>query len=358
VESLGEIGSFLHAQRSPEAYILSAFADHDVVLLGETHGIKHFVELVQHLIPLLPAVGVTNVGMEFGAAEDQDALDALVNAETYDEARARQLMANYHVGWAYQEYHDVYRQAWQYNRTRPPAALPFRIVNLSYRYDWRHFRTVRTPAVMQRVFARGPIERFRADVVEREIFATRQKILILTGAIHAFTKYHFPLYDDFARGFVRFCDADFGNLLEQRAPGQTWTILLHIPWESPDRSQQIRPLSGRIDAAMEAAGHPRVGFDTRSSPFSRIIDQSSYYATGYPDFTLATLADGYIYEQPFRAYEGCTLDPLFLTAAHWPRIQEQIPDPDWAERPSTLEAYWERIAGFVDMHQRLRGVRE
>lgn len=350
--------AFLQEQGSPEAYIVQQFADHDVVLLAEIHGVKHFVELVQRLIPQLHAAGVTNVGMEFGAAEDQEALDALVVAERYDEALARQLMFNYNVGWAYQEYHDVYRHAWMFNRTRLPDAPPVRVVNLSYRYDWSQFHAVRTPSVMRHVFPRGNIERFRADVVEREVFAKNQKILILTGAVHAFTTYRFPLYDYFAPDFIRYCDADFGNLLEQRAPGRNRTILLHIPWEAPDRSRQIRPLNGLLDAAMDEAGNQRVGFDTRTSPFARYVDQSSYYATGYPDFTLATLADGYIYEKPFRDYEGCTLDPLFLTAANWPHAKEQIPDPDWAERPVTLAAYWERIGSSVDMKQRLQAVRD
>lgn len=356
--SLDDIVSFLHEQASPEDYIVKKFADHDVVLLAESHGIKHFVELVQRLIPFLHAAGVTNVGMEFGAAEDQGALDALVTSETYDEALARQLMFNYNVGWAYKEYYDVYRHAWMFNATRPHGSPPFRIVNLSYRYDWSGFRTVRTPSVMRHVFRRGNIEQFRADVVEREVLASGQKILILTGAVHAFTKYRYPQYDYFAPDFVRYSDADFGNLLEQRAPGRNATIMLHIPWESPDQSQQIRPLNGLLDAAMEVVGHRRVGFDTQHSPFARHVDQSSYFATGYPAFTLATLADGYIYEKPFRAYEGCTVDPLFLTEENWPDAKEQTPDPDWGGRPASREAYMERIASFVDMRRRLRAVRE
>ncbi len=358
MESFDDIVAFLREQESPEAYILKKFADHDVVLLAESHGIKHFVELVQRLIPLLHTAGVTNVGMEFGAAEDQDALDALVVAPTYDDAQARQLMFNYNVGWAYKEYYDVYRHAWMFNRTRPPESLPFRIVNLSYRYDWSGFRTVRTPSVMRSVFRRGNIERFRADVVEREVLAKGQKILILTGAVHAFTKYHYPQYDYFAPDFVRYTDADFGNLLEQRSPGRNATVMLHIPWDSPDQSQQLRPLNGLLDAAMEAAGAKPVGFDTRSSPFARYVDQSSYFATGYPEFTLAMLADGYIWEKPFRAYEGCTVDPLFLTEANWPDAKGQTPDPDWGGCPATLAAYMERIAGFVDMQRRLRAVRD
>ena len=98
--------------RAPEQYVLDTFAQRDVVLLAEDHAIRHNLLLVQRLIPLLPAVGVFTLGMEFGASEDQAALDALTTAEHYDEALARRLMFTYNVGWAYHEYMDLYRAAW------------------------------------------------------------------------------------------------------------------------------------------------------------------------------------------------------------------------------------------------------
>jgi len=197
--------------RLPEEYIVDSFADHDVVLLGEVHGVRHFVELVHNLIPRLYAAGVRNVGMEFGAVEDQEQLDRLVQAEEYDEKLARRLMFSYNVGWAYREY-------------------------------------------------------------------------------------------------------------------------------------------------MDAFGNRRVGFDTKGSPFESIFDDTSYYATGYPDFTLATLADGYIYEKPFREYQGCTVDEAFLTEENWSAARQQIPDPDWNGRPATRGEYMSQIRAFVDMQRRLADV--
>ena len=84
--------------RTPEQYVLDTFARRDVVLLAEDHAIRHNLLLVGRLIPLLPAAGVFTLGMEFGASEDQAALDALTTADAYDEALARRLMFNYNVG--------------------------------------------------------------------------------------------------------------------------------------------------------------------------------------------------------------------------------------------------------------------
>src|SRR5437764_12372934 len=95
-----EIVQYLKAHwRSPEDYVVDKLADHDVVLLAETHGIKHNLLLVQGLMPRLHAAGVYNVGMEFGAVEDQEQLDRLVTGASYDEDLARRLMFNYNVGW-------------------------------------------------------------------------------------------------------------------------------------------------------------------------------------------------------------------------------------------------------------------
>jgi hypothetical protein len=358
-EQVSPIVAHLRAHwQSPEGYLTRKFAEHDVVLVAEMHGIRHNLELIQNLIPRLYEAGIYNVGMEFGAVEDQEQLDALVqHADTYDEDLARRLMFNYNVGWAYREYMDVYRRAWQLNRSLPPDAPRFRVVNLSYKYDWRHLRGPRTPYTMRKVFPRGDTERFRAGVVQREILDRGQKILVITGTIHAFTKYRMPEYDYYSPDFVMLRDVTFGNQLEQIAPGRNFTILLHIPWDSKDSTHLVRPLGGIIDEAMEAFGDKRVGFDTKGSPFESIHDSSSFYATGYPDFTLATIADGYIFEKPFRDYQGCTVDEQFLTEQNWPAAQEQIPDPDWGGRPATRDDYMQRIRDYVDMDRRLKGVR-
>lgn len=352
-----EIASYLKAHwQTPENYIVSKFQDHDVVLLAEHHGFKHNLELIQRVIPQLYKAGVYNIGMEFGAAEDQAALDRLVNADTYDEDKARELMFDYNVGWAYKEYMDVYRKAWEFNKTLPPNAPRFRIVNLSYRYDWNQAGAIPTSDSMERVFYRGNTETFRADVVDREIYAKHQKMLILTGSLHAFTKYLYPEYDYYSPGFVMMRPVTFGNLLETRHPGRNFTIFLHIPWTSRDMTHKIRPLGGVIDDVMSSFNDKRIGFDTHGSPFASLIETSSSYAAGYPQFTLETIADGYIYEKPFDQYEGCTIDEKFLTDKNWPVAKEQMTDFDVVIHPKTRADYMQRVRNRVDMKIQLSDV--
>ena len=113
--------------KSPEDYVISKFADHQIVFLGEYHRIRHDVELVQRLMPLLYKAGIHNLGIEFGAEELQAEADRLVTADVYDPLLARSLMFRWEPWWGYHEYIELYHAAWDVNRSRPKGAAPFRI---------------------------------------------------------------------------------------------------------------------------------------------------------------------------------------------------------------------------------------
>ena len=99
------------AWRSPEAYVLAAFARHDVVLLGEFFKIRQNVQLVQDLIPRLYAAGIANLGIEYALSDDQAEIDAMLTAPAWEEARARTVTFHWLVTWGYQEYIELYRAA-------------------------------------------------------------------------------------------------------------------------------------------------------------------------------------------------------------------------------------------------------
>ena len=132
-----ELRGFLSAHyTTPEECIVGTFRDHDVVFVGEAHRTKHDVELIQHLIPLLYRNGVFTLCTEFARREDQVLVDRLLTAPSYDEALAREITFRTLVFWGYQEYVDIYRVAWQLNRSLPAGARPFRILALGDSPDW------------------------------------------------------------------------------------------------------------------------------------------------------------------------------------------------------------------------------
>lgn len=335
---------------SPQEYIASKFATKDIVLLSEEHRIKENLELVKSMIPVLYKNGVMIIGMEFGASQNQKTLDSLILAPEYNEDLARELMFNYNSGWVFKGYTDLYKAAWLFNKSLMKSAKKFRILNLSYRYNWSSFSGYRTPEKMKKVFYKGNTEAYRFGIVEKEIVAKREKILILTGDIHAFTRYRFPVYDFVGEDFVRLENGYFGNLLYAKYPQKVFTILLHKPFMNlPDtKPNLVSPANGAIEAIMQKLNNEAAGFDLVNTPLGKLRDYS-YYSLGHKNLTLEDIADGYVFLKPIKKLSGCDIDTAFLTEKNWEQALENVADPDWRSRPASLEEYWQQILEYADV---------
>lgn len=254
----------LKAALPPDDYILSQFTRADVVLLGEDHAVKQHLDFVASLIPKLYSAGINNLVMEFGAFEDQKTLDALLTAPIFDEALAKQLMFNYNSMWSWQEYRGLYRAAWAFNRTLTSGQKPFRILNMSYVYDWSAFDGVRTPQVLKRVFPRGAVDAFRASLIEREVLDRHEKALVLTGTLHAFTRFGMPQTLSDGDGFCLKTFNSLGNRL-YRAHGMRITNLMFhqlLPGQPGATPYFDQPASGEVERLMQDNGNrpPRFRF--------------------------------------------------------------------------------------------------
>ncbi len=335
---------------SPQNYVLDKFTNADIILLAEDHRVKENLDFLGSLIPQLYKKGIFTIGMEFGAYEDQNLLDSLVTAESYDENLARQLMFNYNPGWAFKEYMDIYKFAWAFNKTLKKNERKFKILNLSYKYDWTSFSGQRTPENMKLVFYYGNTEAFRFKILEKEIIKKKEKILILTGDVHAFTKYKFPYYDYTSPNFVRFDGNYFGNLIYDKYPKKVFSILLHKPFYNyPNKKPLlVSPANGKIEQIMNHLSNQPIGFDLNNTPLGNLTD-SSYYSMGYPNFRLSDFYDGYIFLKPIKKLTSCTIDSLFLNDTNWQQVSKNIPDPDWRPKPQSLAEYWKQIYDFADI---------
>ena len=349
--------AYLHDEAmSPDDYLVAKFRKADIVLLAEDHGVKENLDFVCNLIPKLYENNIV-LGMEFGAYEDQRRLDSLINAPKYDEQVARELMFNYNTRWAITEYMEIYRAAWKWNRSLPKDARKFRILNISYHYNWQKFSGVRTPENMHEVFPLGNTEDFRCGLLEREVLASGQKILVLTGTPHAFTFYHFPYYDYTSPGYVRYEQNFLGNLLYSKYGSKVVAIALHQPFPNRLNRQPalLSPALGRLEAIMGRMDNKPIGFDLKGTPLGK-LDDDSYYSMGYNDFTLADLFDGYIFLKTISGLSSCSIDYKFMDDTNWNEAVSNNPDPDWHPRPQTREQYWEMIKDFVDIRRRYTDV--
>lgn len=161
--------------------VLELFAKHDVVLLGENHGVSENFDFIRSLIPELHAAGVRNIALEFAANEKQQQADELVLGDTYDEQISRDMLFAYNVAWPYKEYQDVHKHVWNFNQT---VEDKMRVLHASYIYDWSKWQGTRDQESMNLVMHRGDYNKFRADRIS-ESQSKGGKVLGIFGAVHA-----------------------------------------------------------------------------------------------------------------------------------------------------------------------------
>jgi len=344
--------------KTPEAYVVSKFADHEIVFIGEYHRIKHDLSLIHKLIPRLHKARVYNLGIEFGCYEHQDKVDRLITADTYDENLARWLIFQGSSSWGYIEYEDIYRKAWELNKSLPKKAHKFRVVNLGYRPNWPARKEQMTPADWDNVWWQGDPDEHMAKVVLKEFVEKGQKALVYSGNHHAFTSYHQPIYDWENKKLVRFNTTRMGNLVYDKIKQKTFNIYLHAPWaSSTSLNDDTRPVGGVIDAVMMKVNNRPVGFDVKGTPFGAVADDQSYYSLGYENFTLGVYCDGYIFQERLEDYVGVTVDPLFITEANLTEAVAYIANPEFRPRvkkPEDLIAAMTRSADIKRRFSKLK----
>jgi hypothetical protein len=317
--------------RSPEDYILSTFADHDIVFLGEFFKIRQNVQLVSELIPRLSQAGVRNLGIEFALSDDQKDIDALVTAPAWDESKARAITFNWLVTWGYQEYIDLYRAAWQVNHGLPVGAKPFRVVGLNVRQHWENLKTekdLNDPKTVAMIFSSGIPDSHMAETIDREFIRKGEKALVYCGTQHIFTRYRSREYEKNAADMKIAETRRAGTIVYSRIGARAFCISLHAPW--PDRTQRDRlayPAGGAIDALIEAlpAEEKSGGWTTGGTPLGALPVKTSDYAIDAPGLTLADLFDGYVIQGPISQYTTVTPIKDFVRPEDADRASREYP---------------------------------
>ena len=352
-----ELSAYLADHRmTPEDYLIRKLKDHDVIFLGEYHRLKENVELVQRLIPLLQQSGVYTLCTEFAERADQPLIDSLLSGATYDESLAREINFRQATFWGFQEYVDIFKAAWQVNRTWGPTERRFRILGLGDSPDWSLVKTEAdrdNPEIKRKVW-RGGGEHIWARVILDSVIAIGEKALVYSGLHHAFSEYLQPIYDSEAQKFLRFEEERMGNFVYREIGKRAITVFLHAPWVSAKGygTPSTYPVDGVIDALMVELGptaYP-VGFDTKGTPFGKLTDTGSVYHHGYEHFTLEQFADGYIFQLPLSQYHGVTPIADFVNASNVDIARQQSPSPrvrDW-----TVEQFNDAIAEDADTPRR------
>jgi hypothetical protein len=331
-EFIEEAKTYLDAHYlSPEEYVISKFADHDVIILGEAHYHSHDPVFVQNLIPLVHKNGVYTLAIEFARREDQSLIDSLLAGASYDGGLAQEIQFRQYVHFGFQEYVDIYKAAWTFNQGLGPEERPFRIVGLNNSPDWSHITKKEDRedgSIMKKVW-KGQTEEDWAKVV-LDLVAKGEKVLVYSGLHHAFSEYKQPIVNPETGEVWRLEEGRMGNHVFGAIGKRVLTIALHAPWHSQlGKAHEVYAADGHIDALMHELGsdYYPIGFDIHGTPFAKLPGESSLYAQGYDSFGLETLCDGYICVKPIPEYEGVTPILRFINESNVERARLQTPNP-------------------------------
>ena len=326
----------------PADYILSKFADHRVVILGESHWVRQETELARDVVPRLRAAGVSVFAFEMLGGQIQPRIDALVNGPEWTEGEATALLRT--AAWPYREYRDILHAVWEANR------------------GGAHLRLI---ALQPDDAARERRESYDAYAAQRVLDAigTTGRAFVYCGLHHGFTRFVQPWMPQKEKvdGFFD----RMGNFLRRAIGEDAFLVATHRPWQCRVNGKwtYCLPLDGAIDCAMQAPG----GFDIATSPFAEsLIAPNVWYAMGTPMLRFVDFSDGYVRLEPIERLDSVHLIPLKTfapDAAALDEVRRNNPFADsttatneelehlWAKEERSLADFlskrkWSHLAGW------------
>ena len=317
---------FLQAQSLPAVqYVVSEFAEHDIVILGEMHEVKENLALVSKLVRPLYAAGIRTLCMETIRHAHTARANRLVTAPAYDEEGATDLLRhNGSVIWGFAEYRDVLRSVWQLNSVLPSKAPKFRIVGLDNGWDryWVECGSGKRQARSQRLLESRDLD--MAEVVEREVLTRGGKALVLVGYAHSFTKFATP------------GRSPMGYLLAQRHHERIFQICLHQPHiaVAPAEGRCEPLLPALIEAVAHSSGLANIGWDIADSPFANLRDPNSVYFAYRPDLVFSDVAEGYVFLAPLAELNRITWIPGFINQDNFSKANAIAVQRGWLSTPA------------------------
>ncbi len=304
----------------PVSYIVEKCREHQLVIIGEQHCIKDYVELFIRAIPdAYHKGGVRVIAMEAINAEDNERLARLVEGESYDSATALDIARSHDWGlWGYKEYWDILEAVWKFNRSLPDNAEHLRLVGIDKKMDyqldtmWRA-KALKDPALIEKAKAQPDLYKrddWLTANVEKEIMDRGERGLLLIGLHHAFTNYAQPVVNRTTWKLEREW-ARMANILYRKYNDKVFEIALHGPHSSPSMIDKNYKGDGpvfdtKMEAIMEAHGNEPVGFDVVGSPFAPFRDNGSYYFHWQPTVSFADLCPGFIFIKPYKELSPTT----------------------------------------------------
>jgi hypothetical protein len=346
-----QMTEFLTASPEAAEYVAGLFHDHDLVLIGETGYVREQLEFLAELIPVLDEAGIRHLGFQYANRDDQERIDALVTASSFDERLANEILFSHMAIMGYEEHRDVFRAAWEVNRAKAAGDTPFRIIGISRPPDYTHIREegdADDPAILQQAFARGVPDAVMAQTILERIVEAGHKGVAYMRNEHAYTRFVQDQYTTRMeeRGFPGQQRA--GNMLADRLGDRVKAVLFHTPLQDTrSRFGFGYPVGGVVDNAKKSIPDGRrPGFTVAESPYAEApitSDVITEHVEG--DLQFQTFTDGYLLINTLAQYRAVTPIPGFITEENLQRARTMFPGPDPGE--VTVEDMNEFISGMA-----------
>lgn len=324
VETLRESG------QPPIDYLVDKFKAHDVVLLGEEHGVRENCEFVASALePLYRRAGVRRFATEFVRSSNSERVNRLVTGRSYDRDLSIAILRDYAwPTWGYREYLDILEAVWRLNAALPAGAEPLRIVPLDS--DWsQHDLFFKRTTQRDRFDMMLQRERHMVRMLAEQSFAAGEKALVHLGYLHSVVSQGERL----------------GTVLRRDYGQRVFQVCLHHRFSDSRGASSVGQLIEKV--VRERGGHP-VGFDVVGTPFGRLRDPKNMAFSFGGNRTFDKLAEGYLVLKPLKELhpvhwiEGFIVDSNFKDALDVATKMGQA-DPQRDDTPAKLDARLKKV---------------
>jgi hypothetical protein len=319
-------------------YVVGLLDEHELVMLGETGYVKNQLDLLAELIPALDRAGVRHLGFQYANVSDQQRVDDLVTGTSFDEKLAESILFDHMVILGYEEHKNVFRAAWQVNRSKSDSEEPFRIIALSTSPDYTRIveqSDVEDPEILAQVFTNGIPDDVMYNTIMQELVEPGNRAVVYTQLEHAFTEFEQTGYSE------RMTESGFpgerrvGNRLGDTLGDRVVTVMFHTPLQDTrSRIGYGYPVGGVMDRLYESLpeGVTSVGFTVADSPYRDAPISSDVLTEDLEeDLTLENFTDGYLLISRIADYLPVTPIPDFITDENIERARAEFPGPDPGE---------------------------